>query len=223
VGLAAAAVGTLAFAVGLHESFGAAGRLLPYRLLYELAPGWQGIRTPGRIYTLTSLALALLAGAGAAGLVGRTRSRAAAAATAASLVVVILLEGWTRIDYPTLPRLPAAQQGLPGPQLHLPTEAQRDALFLFWSTSGFSSLANGYVGFPMASLDRLRREAENFPDARSTAFLRWRGIRVVVLHRDLAAGTPWQDAERRPTAGLSLDLERRNDIVVYRLLTTRGT
>ena len=40
--------------------------LYPYRLLYDLAPGWKGIRVPGRITTLTSLALALLAAGGAA-------------------------------------------------------------------------------------------------------------------------------------------------------------
>src|SRR5439155_17990340 len=39
--------------------------LHPYRLLYDFAPGWKGIRAPGRLTTLTSLALALLAAAGA--------------------------------------------------------------------------------------------------------------------------------------------------------------
>ena len=38
---------------------------LGYRWLYEFAPGWDGLRTPGRLYTFTSLALALLAAAGA--------------------------------------------------------------------------------------------------------------------------------------------------------------
>ena len=50
------------------------GWLFPYRWLYEVLPGWQGIRVPGRLNTLTSLGLALLAAAGAA------RARAGAAA-----------------------------------------------------------------------------------------------------------------------------------------------
>ena len=32
-----------------------------YRWLYELAPGWNGLRTPGRLNTFTSLGLAILA------------------------------------------------------------------------------------------------------------------------------------------------------------------
>ncbi|MGH2924046.1 MAG: hypothetical protein ACRDKH_08470, partial [Solirubrobacterales bacterium] len=41
------------------------GWVWPYRIVYELLPGWEGIRTPGRLVTFSSLALALLAAAGA--------------------------------------------------------------------------------------------------------------------------------------------------------------
>ena len=40
------------------------GFLWPYRFVYQL-PGWDGLRTPGRLVTFSSLALALLAAAGA--------------------------------------------------------------------------------------------------------------------------------------------------------------
>ncbi|MFY9488983.1 MAG: hypothetical protein WAP35_09865, partial [Solirubrobacterales bacterium] len=63
IGLAAGVVVCAVLSLGFHTS--GAGRFYPYRLLYELAPGWQGIRVPGRMNTLTSLGLALLAAAGA--------------------------------------------------------------------------------------------------------------------------------------------------------------
>ncbi len=50
----------------LALGFQAGGGLLwPYRLVYEILPGWQAIRVPGRLVTFSSLGLALLAGAGA--------------------------------------------------------------------------------------------------------------------------------------------------------------
>ena len=59
VGVLALAVLSLGFQTPAH------GVPYPYRALYELAPGWDAIRTPGRLNTLTSLGLALLAAAGA--------------------------------------------------------------------------------------------------------------------------------------------------------------
>src|SRR5262249_5122631 len=59
LGLLLAVLGTAVLALG----FSLAGEWSPYRLLYELAPGWQGIRTPDRLVTLTQLGLALLAAA----------------------------------------------------------------------------------------------------------------------------------------------------------------
>ncbi|HUB74312.1 MAG TPA: hypothetical protein VL979_09795 [Solirubrobacteraceae bacterium] len=49
----------------LAMGFGLTGAGYPYRLLYDYAPGWDGIRVPGRIFTLATLCYALLAGAGA--------------------------------------------------------------------------------------------------------------------------------------------------------------
>ena len=40
------------------------GTSRPTGCLSTYAPGWDGVRAPGRINTLTSLGLALLAGAG---------------------------------------------------------------------------------------------------------------------------------------------------------------
>ena len=57
-------IGTLAILV-LELGFREGGGLLwPYRVLYDVLPGWDAIRTPGRLATFSSLTLALLAAAG---------------------------------------------------------------------------------------------------------------------------------------------------------------
>ncbi len=61
VGLLAGIVVCSILALGL----GLTGAGYPYRLLYDYAPGWDGVRVPGRIFTLATLFYALLAGAGA--------------------------------------------------------------------------------------------------------------------------------------------------------------
>ncbi|MGH2865944.1 MAG: hypothetical protein ACRDJX_11960, partial [Solirubrobacteraceae bacterium] len=55
----------------LAMGFGLTGAGYPYRLLYDYAPGWDGVRVPGRIFTLATLCYALLAGAGLQALVAR--------------------------------------------------------------------------------------------------------------------------------------------------------
>lgn len=49
----------------LAMGLGLTGAGYPYRLLFDYAPGWDGVRVPGRIFTLATLFYALLAGAGA--------------------------------------------------------------------------------------------------------------------------------------------------------------
>jgi hypothetical protein len=58
----------------LAMGLGLTGAGYPYRLLYDYAPGWDGVRVPGRIFTLATLFYALLAGAGAQWLVWRARA-----------------------------------------------------------------------------------------------------------------------------------------------------
>ena len=61
-GLGAGVVAVSILALGFRAG---GGLLWPYRIVYDVLPGWQAIRVPGRLVTLSSLGLALLAGAGA--------------------------------------------------------------------------------------------------------------------------------------------------------------
>jgi hypothetical protein len=86
IGLGAGVAAVALLSLGFQTP--ANGVPYPYRLLYELAPGWDAVRTPGRLNTLTSLGLALLAAAGAHALLTRRtagrRDPAASAHAAAS-------------------------------------------------------------------------------------------------------------------------------------------
>jgi hypothetical protein len=91
-------VGTVVVMV-LALGFQAGGGLLwPYRLVYEVLPGWQAIRVPGRLVAISSLGLALLAGAGAertvAGALRRRRAGTPAAPGEAGTAGTSVATAW---------------------------------------------------------------------------------------------------------------------------------
>jgi hypothetical protein len=176
IGLLAASVafGVLALGTSL-------GTLSPYRLLYEFAPGWDAIRTPGRLATLMTLTLALLAGAGAERLAPRLRSRNAL--LVALIPLVVLFEGWAPPVVPHVPGAPAGFASAPAPVLHLPSNRFVDARYMLWSTDGFPPIANGWSGFDPTLLTRIRAVTSGFPaDRRGVPLLRRLGVRAVVVH-----------------------------------------
>lgn len=220
IGLALAVLGLGWLAMGFHDD----GFLWPYRLLYEYAPGWESSRTPGRLNTLTSLALALLAAGGATVVlrrIGRPRLRAG---LAAAFVVAVLVEGagFEGLDGPAHPRVPTAPlrlSSLPDPQLHLPLSRVGNRRYVLWSTDGFPRIVNGRASFQATLTSLIAYRVRHFPDTESVAYLRRLGVRTVVLHPAFARGTSWAGAAARPLAGLGLDRQRRGATIVYRLPT----
>jgi len=216
IGLAA-----LAFAIlSLGFKLNGVSWLYPYRWLYEVLPGWQGIRVPGRLHTLTTLCLALLAAGGAGALATRARTRWGAApggACAAVLCALVLAEGWGFADHPTVPLAPPGQRAAPAPALHLPTGAFDNRRYVLWSTDGFPQMVNGRASFIPRQFERVMDVARGFPDARSVAFLRRLGVRSVVVHLAHSRGTPFADASTRSLRGLDLERERRAGVVLFRL------
>ncbi|MGH7426579.1 MAG: hypothetical protein ACREJP_10505, partial [Candidatus Methylomirabilales bacterium] len=198
-----------------------------YRLLYEYAPGWQGVRTPGRLITITTLALALLAAGGAQWmLVDRRRDGAGSATsrvpktrvmTATLLVVAILIEGSGRSVRSPVPPAPPGLHRAVEPRLHVPSDYLNDLLYVFWSTEGFPLLANGTSSVIPPSVQRLRDSTKSFPDPASVEALKSWGIRTVVLHTDLAPGTPWEGVAARPVDGLPLVREKVGKLFLYHL------
>ncbi len=152
-------------------------------------PGWDGVRTPGRLITLTSLGLAILAAAGAERLVGAVRrhvpgrsafeARAVPLVCAGVLVLAVLAEG--RGSMPN-PAVPLGAPTSAGPQIDLPTNPAYDRVYQFWTAARFQPLENGVATFSIPNEDALHDWMNRFPDAYSIYLLRHLGIRTVFLH-----------------------------------------
>ena len=208
-------------------------RYSPYRLLYEAAPGFQAIRTPGRITTFTTLGLALLAGGGAqrvAGALRARRGRPIATLALTALAAFALFEGsmLRTGDYdgdayrtpPTQPP-PAGFSSIAGPVLHLPATPHDNQSYLLWSTERFTPIVNGWSGVTPPRYVRIVRLAAAFPDRRSVAALRALGVRSVALHLARLDATPWARWRGRSIDGLGVRRSILRELVVYDLQPPR--
>jgi hypothetical protein len=209
----------------LSLGYGVPGGRWLFGALFRYFPGWQAIRTPGRLITFTTLGLALLGSIGAERmrlwLVPKFRSPRAAilASTAvAVLALATVVEGTGNIPQTKVLDVPPGQVGVPGPQLHLPSNEFVDRYYMFWSTEGFPDIANGEGAFDPPFLEELNAATANFPDQASIDFLRSRGITSVVYHPGFAAGTPWEQVPTRSIEGLPVTRTDQGGVIVYEIL-----
>ena len=212
--LVLAGVVVVGVALGMGTRFPGGGRFT-YLVLLHHAPGWAGLRTPGRLIVFVTLALCLLAAAGVDVLARRSTRLVPASALA-----VVLAEGVSHIPHPRVEPPPAALRDVTGPVFVLPSDPYNDDAAMFWSTAGFPALLNGSSGFTPASLDELRRQTAGFPDPASVELLRRRGVRTVVVLRNRIRGTAWQAAADKPVVGLPLTRSERSGAVVFALVPT---
>jgi hypothetical protein len=222
-GLGVAALAFTVLALGFREE---GGLLWPYRVIYEALPGWEAIRTPGRLVTFSSLALALLAAGGAerigAALRGRGRE-AAAVAACALLGLAIVIEGrglpFDPTDsqaQPRVPGTPPSVASVPAPQLHLPAlRAEDNRRYLLWSTDGFPEMVNGRSSTQPTETTELIEDMDEFPNPATVATLREAGVASVIVHLDRTAATPQAGIGRRPVAGLGLSRSREGPLLIY--------
>jgi hypothetical protein len=225
IGLAVGAIVCAILALGLKLTPGG----WPYKLVENYFPGWDGVRTPGRLITLTSLALALLAAAGAHRLIRRTSLRTgtplAPAAIGLALAAAVVVEGSGSMAHPRVPTPPKAQLALRGPVIELPTDYSSDRLYQFWSTDGWPKITNGNATFDIPSLDDLRGGMHDFPDAQGVQKLRGLHIYTVVLHTNLpplpklnyAIPEPPNPAQaaQKSIAGLGVTKRTVGSVVIY--------
>jgi hypothetical protein len=235
IGLGVAAVAFTVLSLGFREE---GGLLWPYRVLYEALPGWNGIRTPGRMTTFTSLALALLAAAGAESAIraaGRRRFPAwAGVAVTAVLALAIVTEGrslpFDPFDNQAEPEVPpalASTADIPQPQLHLPAlTAKENRAYQLESTQGFPEMVNGRASTNPAVVLDLVKHMATFPDAATVKELQDYGVRTVIIHLGLTDGTPQAGAARKPITGLPLRRYRlagRPGLVFYDVLSSNAS
>jgi hypothetical protein len=229
------AIGILTCSI-LALGMGLTGAGYPYRLLFDFAPGWNGVRVPGRIFTLATLFYALLAGAGVQLLMRRLAPWAKRHALTAlpavlggALLIGIVGEGAGHLGDPLVPQPARAEVGLRGPLLDLPTDGALDRLWQYYSTNGFYKIPVGESTFDIPALDDLRGGLSGFPDRASVEKLRYYGVRTVVLHTALPKGLPPEQgwvvpeppnpaaAAAKPIAGLGITRRRVGSLVIYEI------
>jgi hypothetical protein len=143
------------------------------------------------IYVL--LAVAVLASQGAAWVLSRWQGRKLVA-MAAILTVFPLAESFGGpIHYRPAPETPPVYRWLadvPGPvpivELPLPDlrRQRNNAVYLYWSTSHFKPMANGFAAFVPPVYVELAQTMKSFPDDQGVEALRRLGVRYVIFHRD---------------------------------------
>ena len=222
--LTGAVVVIAAVALGTNGPFG--GRM--FLLVYDYLPGYQGIRTPGRLVTTAWLGLALLAAHGVTALTralgGISDVRAAVASPTLALGLSLglsagaLLEGLDTA--PQTPVRPAPTSvrlaDLPQPLMVLPSEDEFDERVMRWSTDGFPRVVNGVSGFPTSEQTELRDAAARLPDPGALDRLRRSGVRTLVLLNDALPGSRYVNASTM--AGLpGVRVEPRGDVTVVYL------
>jgi hypothetical protein len=198
-----------------------------YLILLENLPGFEGLRTPGRLVIWTTLLMGLLAAGGVCALVRRAGAAAEARglpgppalARAALLVPVALLvlEGLGTTEHVQVPAAPPTLSTVDAPYLVLPSDIIGDMHVMLWSTDRFAPMVNGGSGFVPEELFRTRQEIQTFPDQASVDYLRDLGVKTVVVLLDRAVGTQWQNAATLPIDSLGITRDIRPDAVVFHL------
>ncbi|HWX96841.1 MAG TPA: hypothetical protein VNZ01_08300 [Solirubrobacteraceae bacterium] len=231
LGLALGILTVSLLALGL----GLTGAGYPFRLVHDYAPGWDGVRVPGRIFTLGTLFYALLAGAGVQWLIRRMGPwserhslRGLPALLGVGLVIGLVGEGAGHLAHPVVPQPARAEIGLVAPLLDLPTDGPADRLWQYFSTDGFYKIPGGNSTFDIYSVDDLRGGMDGFPDRASVQKLRYYGIRTVVLHLKMprlpgivgyAHAEPPNAAlaAAKPISGLGMTRRQVGSLVIYQI------
>ncbi|MFG2038719.1 hypothetical protein [Dactylosporangium sp. NPDC048998] len=221
-------VGTTILAMGTN---GPMDGDIGYMTLYRILPGFEGIRTSGRLMVWVTLFLALLA-AGAVGTLSeravelfadRTQSdvgnRAGAWRVMTLIPLVLVLgEGMHKWEAnPEVPPAPVAMSTLQAPLMVLPTSELFDMNVMLWSTDGLPKMANGGSGFTPSDQEILRLNMQQFPDESTVAQLRSLHIRTVVVLRNEAAGTPYARAIDAPIDGLGISRTEEGNVILYKI------
>ncbi|QSB05307.1 hypothetical protein [Natronoglycomyces albus] len=201
-----------------------------YGLLYEYLPGFEAIRTPGRLVLYMSLILAVLAAGTITNLADRAdalahenrfdkRLRVRAPRRLHLLFLLplplILAEGLTAAENYEPPRAPVAFSELEGPVMVLPSDG-RDTVVQFWGIDGFGDLVNGVAAFTPEAQARMRADSYDFPQPDSIAALREAGVKTVVVVVDWVPHSDW-DPMFLDEDPWDVEVERTDGVIIYHL------
>ncbi len=198
-----------------------------YLTLYDVLPGWDALRTSGRLIIWTTLLLGLLAAGAVSSFVTQMRELALPRVTSRPPawlqlisilpVVLVLVEGLNATPHPIVPRPPASLAVAQAPMLVLPSDQLGDEHVMMWLTHDFQPIVNGGSGFTPEVTQHVRDITKSFPDPGSIDLLRQLGVKSVVVLRDQARGTPYEGALTASVDGLGIQRQDRDDAVVFTL------
>ena len=188
-----------------------------YRLALVVVPPLRGLRAPARFGMMVALAVSVLAGIGAAWVLGRMPSGWRRHAVGAAMLAVVAAEYASNVTslHPWVQRVPIYSAWLrmqpPGVVVDLPI-ARANTLPLFeaeWAFYGRTHkhpMANGYSGYFPRRYINLLGAMIAFPRGDSLTALRQQDVRYVVVHEDRYEPVDFLDfdARLRRTPGLTL-------------------
>jgi hypothetical protein len=171
---------------------------LIYPVLYNNIEVFHGLRAPARAGILILLSVAALAALGAEVILGKFRQRNRQLVVIGAIVCGMGAEYFSRVQLVPLEPPPAIYRILQDEPhaviLELPVARPEalapmpEALYMYYSTTHWKSLLNGYSGFYPKNYVLTLETLRNFPDEASLAFLETEGVTHLVLHRDFWFG-----------------------------------
>ncbi len=188
-------------------------------------PGMNFIRAPSRFMILTTLCLAVLAGAGFERIAIRWTTitqRAAAVIVAVLLLAEFSAYPFMGTDYavpsPAVDRWLATQ---PAPfvvaEVPLPDPRNSGRFERFQTMAMLHSMAHwqktihGYSGIRAPFHDQLYADLRQFPDEKSITRLREVGVTYVVVHRELYSPGEWAIVEPRLAQSVGIGMVHEDD------------
>ncbi len=186
----------------------------PYRLLYELVPGFRNVRYPERFALVCLLGLAPLAAAGLARLrtrlwpAGGRRSQAFALLAALLVFAEHFSAPLALAPLPPAARLPAVYAWLgrqPDVRVVAEVPAARylmerfDADFMYRSTAHWKRTAQGFTGYFPPAYTFLRWRLHHYPAPETLAFLARFGVDTLVAGPSAAPLPPASAAREAAT------------------------
>lgn len=160
---------------------------LSYPVLYKTLQPFRALRVPARMGILVGLSLSILAGFGVARIMKRIR-RVAARVTLTAILATAAAFEYRPVSlslFDVWPTVPSVYESMPadeeGALLDLPLDVH-DPSYMYFSTTHWRPLLNGYSGFFPRSYMELRQQIERFPSDDTIAYLQRRRVRFLVLH-----------------------------------------
>jgi hypothetical protein len=209
--LLAVAVGSFVLSFGLTLELLGISIPGPYRILYDVLPGFRAIRVPARLGLLMLVGLGALAGLGVdriwrvlkdeLPLFPRYPDRLAKQPVLLGVLATTLalgglgVETATRMDLPEL--LPEMREPLradyvyirdnPAPSIELPMGEGpvASAWPNYWSMEHWNEVVNGYSGFVPPTYYPLRERMRAFPDADTLHLLQGMGVENIIVHDEM--------------------------------------